>query len=68
MKRGMHSQLEKIKRLVQKEKHVDIVKFCDMMNLSPSTFYNYRKFVVSRYHNIIYEGQAFHWIDSEAVN
>jgi len=67
MKRGMHSQLEKMKRLIEKEKFVDIVKFCDLLNLSPSTFYNYRKFIVSRYPNIIYENQAFKWIETEPV-
>ena len=68
MKRGMHSQLEKMKRLIETEKIVDIVRFCDRLNLSPSTFYNYRKFIVSRYPNIIYEHQTFKWIESKEIN
>ena len=67
MKRGMHRTLEKIKALVEKEKMVDIVKFCDRLDLSPSSFYNYRKFVLARYPNIIYEGGYLKWIEVETV-
>lgn len=63
MKRNMSRSLDKIYNLVKKEKIVDIVKFCDLLDLSPSTFYNYRKFVTTRYPNIIYENQAFKWIE-----
>ena len=63
----MSKSLDKIYQLVKKEKVVDIVKFCDMLNLSPSTFYNYRKFVEVRYPNIIYENQTFKWIESEEI-
>jgi len=59
MKRNMHKSIDKIAQLIRKEKVVDIVKFCDMLDLSPSTFYNYRKFVVARYHDIIYENGEF---------
>jgi len=68
MKRNMSKSLDKIYQLVKKEKVVDIVKFCDMLNLSPSTFYNYRKFVESRYPSIIYEDQSFKWIETVEIN
>jgi len=64
MKRNMHKSIDKIAKLVRKEKVVDIVKFCDMLDLSPSTFYNYRKFVIARYHDIIYENGEFKLIKS----
>jgi len=59
MKRNMHKTIDKIAQLVRKEKVVDIVKFCNLLDLSPSSFYNYRKFVVDRYHDIIYEDGSF---------
>ena len=55
----MHKTIDKIAKLVRKEKVVDIVKFCDLLDLSPSSFYNYRKFVVARYEDIIYENGEF---------
>jgi ACT domain-containing protein len=61
----MSKVLDKIYRLVKEKRHVDIVTFCDLLDLSPSTFYNYRKFVTTRYKNIIYENGAFKWIDTE---
>lgn len=65
MKRSMSRTLDKIYRLVKEYKNVDIVMFCDRLDLSPSTFYNYRKFVLARYENIIYEDNAFKWMESE---
>lgn len=67
MKRNMSKAIDKIYQLVKKEKIVDIVKFCDLLDLSPSTFYNYRKFVIARYDNIIYEDGCFKWIEMEEV-
>ena len=67
MKRSMSKVLDKIYQLVKKEKIVDIVKFCDMLDLSPSTFYNYRKFITTRYSNIIYENQSYKWIESVEI-
>lgn len=61
----MHKSIDKIAKLIRKEKVVDIVKFCDMLDLSPSTFYNYRKFVVARYHDIVYENGEFRVIESK---
>jgi len=65
MKKSMSKVLDKIYRLVQDKKLVDIVTFCKELDLSPSTFYNYRKFVVDRYENIIYEDGCFKWIETE---
>ena len=68
MKRTMSKLLDRIYRLVEEKKVVDVVSFCDFLDLSPSTFYNYRKFVTSRYVNIIYENGAFKWIEVTEVN
>ena len=65
MKRSMSRVLDKIYRLVKERKIIDIVTFCNLMDLSPSTFYNYRKFVLDRYPNIIYEDGSLKWIESE---
>ena len=68
MKRNMHNSIDRIAKLVAREKVVDIVKFCDVLNLSPSSFYNYRKFVTARYPNIIYEHQEYKLVESTEVN
>ena len=67
MKRNMSKTLDKIAKLVRVEKRVDIVKFCDRLEYSPSTFYNYRKFVTARYHDIIYENGEFIALDSKEM-
>jgi ACT domain-containing protein len=61
----MHKTLDRIAKQIRKEKRMDIVKFCDVLNLSPSSFYNYRKFIVSRYPDIIYENGEFQVLESE---
>ncbi len=63
----MHKSIDKIAKLIIKEKVVDIVKFCDLLDLSPSSFYNYRKFVIARYPNIIYEDGMFKLLESEMI-
>ena len=65
MKRTMNTTIDKIYRLIKKEKVVDVVKFCSLLDLSPSTFYNYRKFLESRYVNISYEDGSFKWLEVE---
>lgn len=65
MKKSMSALLGKIYQLVKMEKTVDIVLFCKKLDLSPSTFYNYRKFVIDRYENIIYEDGSFKWVDED---
>jgi len=67
MKRNMHKTIDKIATLIRKEKRVDIVKFCNLLDYSPSTFYNYRKFVLDRYHDIIYEDGMFKTIKTEEM-
>ena len=64
----MSRVLDKIYYLVKEEKIVDVVVFCKLMDLSPSTFYNYRKFVIDRYENIIYEDGCFKWIEIDDAN
>lgn len=65
MKRSMSRSLDKIYQLVKKEKIVNKVLFCNLLDLSPSTFYNYKPFVLDRYPNIIYEDGSLKWIESE---
>ena len=67
MKRNMARSIDRIAKLVREEKRLDIVKFCDILNLSPSSFYNYRKFVTARYHDIIYENGEFVLIEIQDV-
>lgn len=63
----MARSIDRIAKLVREEKRLDIVKFCDILNLSPSSFYNYRKFVTARYHDIIYENGEFVLIEIQDV-
>lgn len=59
MKRNMSKTLDRIAKEVRTRKRLDIVTFCDVLDLSPSSFYNYRKFVTARYHDIVYENGEF---------
>lgn len=59
----MSKSLDRIAKLTRDRKRLDIVTFCDVLNLSPSSFYNYRKFVTSRYSDIIYENGEFIALD-----
>jgi len=67
MKRSMNKTIDKIYQLVKREKNVDVVKFCSLLDLSPSSFYNYRRFVTSRYENVIYEDGSFKWLEMESL-
>lgn len=67
MKLGMHKTIQKIAELIKKHKRVDIVLFCDKLNMGPSTFYNYKKFILARYHNITYENGVFIWKEIEEI-
>ena len=68
MKRNMFKSIDRIAKEVRSRKRLDIVTFCDVLDLSPSSFYNYRKFVTSKYHDIIYENGEFKALDVEEVN
>lgn len=67
MKRNMAKSIDRIAKEVRSRKRLDIVTFCDVLNLSPSSFYNYRKFVTSRYHDIVYENGEFKLIEIEQI-
>lgn len=67
MKRNMFRTIDRIAKEVRKRKVLDIVTFCDVLDLSPSSFYNYRKFVTSRYHDIIYENGEFKAIEVQDI-
>jgi len=68
MKRNMSKSLDRIAKEIRNRKRLDIVTFCDVLNLSPSTFYNYRKFITTRYHDIIYDNGEFVALESEELN
>lgn len=64
----MAKTLDRIYQLVKKKKHVDIFTFCDLLDMSPSSFYNYKKFVLHRYgDSIIYDDNQLKWVESEIV-
>jgi ACT domain-containing protein len=65
MKRTMSKTLDKIYQLVKDKKQIDILTFCDLLNMSPSSYYNYKKFVLHRYPNIIEENQKLVWVESD---
>ena len=69
MKRNMHTTIDKIAKLTRRQgkKGLDIMTFCDMLNLSPSTWYNYKKFVVHRYPDIIEERGLLLAIPAEQI-
>jgi len=54
MKRTMARTLDKMARLAR-ESPVDMVDCCTVLDIAPSTFYNYVKFVTRRYQDIVYE-------------
>lgn len=56
MKRNMSRTLDKMARIVRKNKSLDIVDMCELADIAPSTFYNYIKFLTRRYQDIVYEG------------
>jgi len=68
MKRTMAKSIDRIAKEVRKRKRLDIVTFCDVLNLSPSSFYNYRKFVTARYPDIIYENNQFVALEAEQID
>jgi len=68
MKRNMSRTCDKIAKEVRKRGRLDEVTFCDVLDLSPSTFYNYQKHVTHRYHDIIYEDGAYVAIEVEEIN
>ena len=63
----MARSIDRIAKEVRNRKRLDIVTFCDVLNLSPSSFYNYRKFVTARYRDVIYENGEFVLIQSDEI-
>jgi len=59
MKKNMSKTLDRIVREVRRQGKLDEVTFCDLMDLSPSTFYNYKKHILHRYHDISFEDGAY---------
>lgn len=68
MKRNMSRTLDRIAREVRKRKKLDEVTFCDVLDLSPSTFYNYQKHITHRYHDIIFEDGNYVALETEKIN
>jgi len=63
MQSSFHKSIDRIYRHLVKRKVLGIVEFCDELNLSPSTFYNYRKFLLARYPNVRYENQEYRIVE-----
>jgi len=68
MKRTMHRTIDRMARLAREAGPLDIVDVCDRLDLSPSTFYNYIKFVTRRYDDIVYEDGFIKAIKTEKIN
>ena len=68
MKKNMSRTLDKIVRMVRREGRLDEITFCDLMDLSPSTFYNYRKHILHRYPDITFENGALVALEVEQIN
>ena len=67
MKRNMALTLDRIVRKVRELGKLDEITFCDIMDLSPSTFYNYRKHILHRYNDIIFEDGAYVALEVEEI-
>jgi len=68
MKRGMHLTIDKIAKAVRVHGSLDKVQFCTLLDLSPSTFYNYKDFVTARYEDIVWQSGRLVAIPTEKVN
>jgi len=68
MKRTMHRTIDKMARLARSDGPIDIVDTCERLDIAPSTFYNYTKFVTRRYQDIIYEDGYLKAIKTESVD
>ena len=64
----MSRTLDRIVREVRRQGKLDEITFCDIMDLSPSTFYNYRKHILHRYDDIIFEDGYLKAIETEKIN
>jgi len=67
MKRNMSRTCDKIAKKVRELGKLDEVTFCDVLDLSPSTFYNYRKHVTHRYSDIIFEDCQYVALEVEEI-
>jgi len=63
----MSRTLDKIVREIRKRGKLDEVTFCDVLDLSPSTFYNYRKHITHRYFDIIFEDSQYIALETEKI-
>lgn len=68
MKRTMHRTIDKMARLARETGPIDMVDCCERLDIAPSTFYNYIKFVTRRYHDIVYENGMLRAIQVEEIN
>jgi len=68
MKRTMHRTIDRMARLARESGPLDIVDVCDRLDLAPSTFYNYIKFVTRRYDDIVYEDGFIKAIKTEKIS
>ncbi len=68
MKRNMARTLDRIVKKTRELGKLDEVTFCDLMDLSPSTFYNYRKQIQHRYEDITFQDGALVALEVEKID
>jgi len=63
----MSRTCDRIAKEVRRRGKLDELTFCDVLDLSPSTFYNYRKHVTHRYTDIIFEDNQYVALEVENI-
>jgi len=64
----MSRTLDRIVREVRRRGKLDEITFCDVLDLSPSTFYNYQKHITHRYDDIIFEDGNYVALETKKVD
>ena len=55
MKKSLSARLDRIVREVRRRGVLDMVTFCNVLDYCPSSFYNYKKLILARYADIVFE-------------
>ena len=63
----MSRTLDRIVREIRRQGRLDEVTFCDILDLSPSTFYNYQKHILHRYNDITFENGHYIALSKEEI-
>ena len=59
MKKSLSARLDRIVREVRRRGVLDMVSFCDALDLSPSSFYVDKKLILARYADIVFESGKY---------